>query len=163
MKKKHKSFSRLKKSTVITIVSCGSFVVMTFLALLFFVRFPIKPSEKIISSMGRSGIYRQNVSYSDNTTTTTTTTQTVFSVTETDTRQTTTASTTHKEFIITITTGKGFKTGFEGHDVPVMDYDYYDYDYSYTTYVDKQKETTTTTVTYNNYYDDDYDYNDYIW
>lgn len=157
MKKKHKSFSRLKKSTVITMVSCGSFVVMTFLALLFFVKFPIKPSEKIISSMGRSGIYRQNVSYSDNTTTTTTTTttQTVFSVTETDTRQTTTASTTHKEFIITITTGKGFKTEFEGHDVPVMDY--YDYDYSYTTYVDKQEETTTD-YNYNNDYDYDWEY-----
>ena len=150
MKKKRKSFSRLKKSTVITMVSCGSFVVMTFLALLFFVRFPIKPSEKIISSMGRAGIYRQNISYNESTTTTTTVQTT--SVTETDTRQTTTASTTRKEFVITITTGKGFRTGFEGHDVPVMDY--YDYDYEYTTYpYDYQPETTTYT-----YDDDDYDY-----
>ena len=157
MKKKHKSFIRLKKSTVITMVSCGSFVLMTFLGLLFFVKFPIKPSEKIISSMGRQGIYRRNISYS--TDIPATTTQTTLSVTDTDTRQTTTASTTHKEFIITITTGKGFKTEFEGHDVYVMDYDYDDYE----DYINDNKEKITTITTYDgDEYDYDYDY-DYDW
>ncbi|MDE6834368.1 MAG: hypothetical protein K2J39_09035 [Ruminococcus sp.] len=141
MKKKQKSFSRLKKSTVITMVSCISFVVMTFIALLFFVRFPIKPSERIISSMGRNGIYKQNVSYSENPTI-----QTTVSTVESTTLQTTTASATHKEFIITITTGKGFRTEVKGHDVPVMDYDYDDYYNNHT--------TKTTTV-----YEDDNDYN----
>ncbi|MDE6426947.1 MAG: hypothetical protein K2K89_12560 [Ruminococcus sp.] len=144
MKKKQSFFSRLKKSTIITMVSCGSFVVMTFLALLFFVKFPLKPSERIISSMGRQGIYKQNVSYSESTTTTQTTI-------ETTTQQTTANNTTHKEFVITITTGKGFKTEVKGHDVPVMDYDYSDYE-------DDEEETTETTTDYE---DDEYNYNDY--
>ncbi|MCM1314538.1 MAG: hypothetical protein NC040_08980 [Muribaculaceae bacterium] len=144
MKKKQGFFSRLKKSTIITMVSCGSFVVMTFLALLFFVKFPLKPSERIISSMGRQGIYKQNVSYSESTTTTQTTI-------ETTTQQTTANNTTHKEFVITITTGKGFKTEVKGHDVPVMDYDYSDYE-------DDEEETTETTTDYE---DDEYNYNDY--
>ena len=145
MKKKQGFFSRLKKSTIITLVSCGSFVVMTFFALLFFVKFPLKPSEKIITSMGRESIYRQNVSYNQTTTTQTTTT-------ETTTKQTTTASTTHKEFVITITTGKGFKTEVKGHDVPVMDYDYDDY----SDYEEDNETIITTTVT--DYEDNEYDY-----
>ena len=114
---------------------------MTFLALLFFVKFPVKPSERIISSMGRQGIYRQNISYSETTTTTTQTT------TETTTLQTTTKKTTHKEFVITITTGKGFKTEAKGHDVPVMDYDY--------------EQETTETTTASEYYTNEYDYDEY--
>ena len=55
-----KSRLKLKKSTIITMVSCGSFIVMTFLALLFFVKFPITPSEKIISNIGRKSIYKNN-------------------------------------------------------------------------------------------------------
>ncbi|MDE5558582.1 MAG: hypothetical protein K2J32_13020 [Ruminococcus sp.] len=144
MKKKRGFFSGLKKSTIITMVSCGSFVVMTFFALLFFVKFPIKPSEKIITSMGRESIYRQNVSYSENTTITQT-------IAETTATQTTTASTKHKEFVITITTGKGFKTEVKGHDVPVMDYDYDDYEED-----DEEEETTETTTDYEY---DEYNYN----
>ena len=144
MKKKRGFFSGLKKSTIITMVSCGSFVVMTFFSLLFFVKFPIKPSEKIITSMGRESIYRQNVSYSENTTTTQT-------IAETTATQTTTASTKHKEFVITITTGKGFKTEVKGHDVPVMDYDYDDYEED-----DEEEETTETTTDYEY---DEYNYN----
>ena len=144
MKKKRGFFSGLKKSTIITMVSCGSFVVMTFFALLFFVKFPIKPSEKIITSMGRESIYRQNVSYSENTTTTQT-------IAETTATQTTTASTKHKEFVITITTGKGFKSEVKGHDVPVMDYDYDDYEED-----DEEEETTETTTDYEY---DEYNYN----
>lgn len=155
MKKKQGFFSGLKKSTIITMVSCGSFVVMTFFAMLFFVKFPLKPSERIITSMGRESIYKQNVSYSENTTTTTTTQTTI----ETTATQTTMASTTHKEFVITITTGKGFKTEAKGHDVPVMDYDYDDY----SDYDDEEEETTETTTDYEyeEYYTDEYDYNDY--
>lgn len=99
-----KSRSKLKRSTIITMVSCGSFIVMTFLALLFFVKFPITPSEKIMASIGREGIYKNN-----NTENTITTTQTTVSETSQITTQTTETS-THTDFVITITSGKGFKT-----------------------------------------------------
>lgn len=98
-----KSRSKLKKSTIITMVSCGSFVVMTFLALLFFVKFPITPSEKIMASIGRESIYKNNNSESN------IITQTTVSETSQITTQTTETS-TNADFVITITSGKGFKT-----------------------------------------------------
>lgn len=147
-------FSKLKKSTIITIVSCGSFIVMTFLALLFFIKFPITPSEKIMASIGRESIYRNN--NIEGLAATTTTTQTTTSQTTTG-LQTTTAPATHSDFIITITTGKGFSTGVKSHEV---EYDSdYDFDYS-----DDEEETTTATDENDDINDTTYtepDYNDY--
>lgn len=49
----------LSKSTKITLISCGSFVLLTLLILTFFVLFPITPSEKAIASLGREGLVYQ--------------------------------------------------------------------------------------------------------
>lgn len=49
-------FGNLSKSTKLTVFSCGIFILLTFVILLFFVMFPITPSEKVISGMGRAGL-----------------------------------------------------------------------------------------------------------
>ncbi|MCM1507112.1 MAG: hypothetical protein NC177_08270 [Ruminococcus flavefaciens] len=156
-------FSRLKKSTVITMVSCISFVVMTFLALLFFIKFPITPSEKIMASIGRESIYRHNSVEGLEVTTASavpeTQTTTTSAVTTTTALQTTTASTTHSDFVITITTGKGFLTGGR---IPTIEYNP---DEIVTDYINTPEDTfTTTTVTDEygyDYGDGEQDYNDY--
>ena len=50
-----KFYSGLNRSTKITLVSCGSFLLLTILILLIFVLFPITPSERLISGLGRGG------------------------------------------------------------------------------------------------------------
>ncbi len=49
-------FGNLSKSTRLTVISCGIFIILTFIILMFFVMFPITPSEKVISGMGRAGL-----------------------------------------------------------------------------------------------------------
>jgi hypothetical protein len=109
MSKGNGFFSNLKKSTKITLVSCGCFIAMTALILFFFVMFPITPSEKIISSIGRESISKKDQSDSLSTTTTGLTTVNTTSVT-TKTR-TTTVKGTKSDYVITITSGSGFYTG----------------------------------------------------
>lgn len=46
----------LSKSTKVTLISCASFIFMTTLILFFFVIFPITPSERVISGLGREAI-----------------------------------------------------------------------------------------------------------
>jgi len=53
-------FGNLSKSTRLTVMSCGIFIALTFIILMFFVMFPITPSEKIISGMGRNGLSNSN-------------------------------------------------------------------------------------------------------
>lgn len=152
-------FSKLKKSTIITMVSCISFIVMIFLALLFFIKFPITPSEKIISSIGRESIYRNN--NIENLAAATTTTQHTTIQTTTD-LQTTTATEKHSDFVITITTGKGFTSEGRSHSVE-YDADKYiaDIEEEITTSTDENDYSNTTTVytepDYNNY-DNSYDW-----
>ena len=57
-----KFFSGLKKSTRVTLISCGSFIVMTAIILLFFVLFPISPPEKAVSLIknGRSKLSNES-------------------------------------------------------------------------------------------------------
>ncbi|MDE6679547.1 MAG: hypothetical protein K2K02_10965, partial [Ruminococcus sp.] len=137
------------------------------LALLFFVKFPITPSERIISSIGREGIYRHdNV---EGLAVTQTTTQTTDSQSST-TPQTTTLSTRHSDFVITVTTGKGFRKKVtnnsgeydSGEYVADIDGDdeetttttkYYGYDYEY-----GYNGSTTTTTAYYSDYDNSYNY-----
>ena len=109
MSKGNGFFSNLKKSTKITLVSCGCFIAMTALILFFFVMFPITPSEKIISSIGRESISKKDQSDSSSTTTTGLTTVNTTSVT-TKTR-TTTVKGTKSDYVISITSGSGFYTG----------------------------------------------------
>lgn len=98
----------LKKSTKITMLSCGSFVVLTVLILAFFIMFPITPSEKIMSNIGR-----ENISQDDGGDPSVQsgvpgveTTSVVSSVKTTSVNTKTT--TAHTSFTITITTGSGF-------------------------------------------------------
>ncbi|MBO5163081.1 MAG: hypothetical protein J6B75_01355 [Ruminococcus sp.] len=46
----------LSKSTKITVCSCIGFVLLTSIILIFFVLFPITPSEKIMASIGRENV-----------------------------------------------------------------------------------------------------------
>lgn len=139
-------FSKLKRSTIITMVSCISFVVMTFLALLFFVKFPVTPSEKFTAGLGRESVYRQNSAEGLELTTTAETSS------ATTTAQTTTLATAEKtDFKITVTTGKGFRTN--GHTLTVSETSSEDDD------VQDSTETTTEEDSehsdYSNY-DDEY-------
>ena len=102
-------FDSLKKSTKVTVLSCGSFVVLTMLILAFFMMFPITPSERVMDNIGR-----ENVSHGDGqesvqsgvpgVETTVSTTKATKAVTTS--RVTSTRSRT--SFTITITTGSGF-------------------------------------------------------
>lgn len=140
-------FSKLKKSTIITMVSCISFVVMTFLALLFFIKFPITPSEKFTAGLGRESIYRQNsVEGLEVKTTAETSSATT---TEPATTVTTTART---DFKITVTTGKGFRTN--GHTLTVSESSGEDDDVQY------PDESTTADDSENSVYSDT-DYSSY--
>lgn len=49
----------LSKSTKITLISCGCFILLTLVILIFFVLCPITPSEKAIASFGREGLVYQ--------------------------------------------------------------------------------------------------------
>ena len=96
-------FGDLKKSTKITLLSCGCFVLMTFVILLFFIWFPITPSEKIISNIGRENIFRDQ---DGNPTVTTSSTGEASSTKASSTK--TTATGTRTSFKIVITSGSGF-------------------------------------------------------
>ena len=108
MSKGNGVFSNLRRSTKITLVSCGCFIALTALILLFFVMFPITPSEKVISSFGRESIYKQDVTGTAVTTAVTTTVNDDIMVakgskTTTASRTTAKSYTTHK-----LTSGAGF-------------------------------------------------------
>ncbi|MBR1429857.1 hypothetical protein [Ruminococcus sp.] len=108
MSKGNGVFSNLKRSTKITLVSCGCFIALTALILLFFVMFPITPSEKVISSFGRESIYKQDVTGTAVTTAVTTTVNDDIMVakgskTTTASRTTAKSYTTHR-----LTSGSGF-------------------------------------------------------
>ena len=105
----------LKKSTKVTVLSCGSFVVLTLLILVFFIMFPITPSEKIMANIGRG----ENISQSGGTQpaqtavpgvgTTVSTTQTTVATNEkTKATKRTTTEGTRTNYKIAITTGSGF-------------------------------------------------------
>ena len=115
MRKISESLGSLKKSTKITLMSCGSFVLMTALILCFFVMFPITPSEKMMSSISREAVSTN--ANGDNIMTAMPAVETTVSGEETVTttaKATTTkvtASTTRTNYTITVTTGSGFLWG----------------------------------------------------
>lgn len=144
-------FSKLKKSTIITMVSCISFVVMTFLALLFFIKFPITPSEKFTAGLGRESIYRQNSVEGLEVTTTAET-----SSATTNEPTTTVTTTARTDFKITVTTGKGFRTN--GHTLTVSESSVEDDDVQYpdeSTTADDSENSVYSDTDYSSY-DDDY-------
>ena len=129
MSKGNGFFSNLKKSTKITLVSCGCFIAMTALILFFFVMFPITPSEKIISSIGRESIYKKEPNVNATSTTTNVTTS-VKTTTVTKKAHTTTTRPKITEDDRTITSGPGF---YKGQKIPSGGYPNENYYYSPTT------------------------------
>ncbi|MBQ6034989.1 MAG: hypothetical protein IJL33_05790 [Ruminococcus sp.] len=109
-------FSNLKKSTKITLVSCGCFIALTAVILTFFVMFPITPSEKMISSFGRESIYKQDPQSTSPTTAVTTTATSAVSKTK---RTTTVTKVKKSDYTITFTSGNGF---FKGQKIPSGDF-----------------------------------------
>lgn len=109
MKKNSDSTSGLNKSTKVTLVSCASFIVLTLLILIFFVMFPITPSEKIMASIGRENVFNGGDGNSSMTAVpggeTTISTQTTLTTALNTAR---TGYTTTKTVNIVITTGSGF-------------------------------------------------------
>jgi len=108
MSKKKSYFSGLKKSTKITVLSCGCFLILTMAILIFFVLFPITPSEKVIAGLGRESISRSNRQTTVASTTAVTTTAMEDVVVSKAAATTTAATTSHKEFAINVTSGSGF-------------------------------------------------------
>ncbi len=60
MEKVKSFFNGLQRSTVITLISCVCFVLMTFVILMFFMLFPITPSERVADRLGRESVFRSN-------------------------------------------------------------------------------------------------------
>ena len=53
-------FNDLQKSTKITLLSCACMVMLTLILMLFFIFFPITPSEKVMSTIGRESSFKNN-------------------------------------------------------------------------------------------------------
>lgn len=125
-------FIGLNKSTKLTMLSCGCFIVLTFLILCFFVMFPITPSERAISSLGREGLVYNNGNQ-DSAVTTSVTENGAETGTGTTTRTTTTTRITVSGFIgaDVTTVGSGY---YSGNVIPTGGYVY------------EPMETVTTTV-----------------
>lgn len=98
-------FMDLSKSTKITMISCGCFVLLTLLILVFFVMFPITPSDRAIAKFGGEGLV-----YNDGESTGTTTSTTVTDITVTTTAVQTT-TTMKSEATVTFTTMSGYLSG----------------------------------------------------
>ena len=110
MSKGNGFFSNLKKSTKITLISCGCFIALSAAILFFFVMFPITPSEKVISAFGRETIYKKDTAGTTVTTTVITTSDNNKAATTTKAKTTTARRTTGTD-IPNVTQGSGFYTG----------------------------------------------------
>ncbi|WP_297959629.1 hypothetical protein [uncultured Ruminococcus sp.] len=107
MSKGNGFFSNLRRSTRITLVSCGCFIALTALILFFFVMFPITPSEKMITSFGRESISKQDTTTAPVTTAVTTMNDDI--IIAKGTRTTTASKTTAKKYTThRLTSGAGF-------------------------------------------------------
>lgn len=104
-------FVNLKKSTKITIISCGCFIALTFFILCFFIMFPITPSDRVLKALGRESVSRQ-----ETVTGAATTSSEANSSENTTTAIVTTRDPSHTDFEIVITTGVGF--GLTGDKIP---------------------------------------------
>ncbi|MCR4796557.1 MAG: hypothetical protein K5898_15565 [Ruminococcus sp.] len=110
MSKGNGVFSNLKKSTKITLISCGCFIALSAAILFFFVMFPITPSEKVITAFGRESIYKNDTTGTSVTTSITTSNNDMVVATTTKAKTTTVRRTTGTD-IPRVTQGSGFYTG----------------------------------------------------
>ncbi len=106
MSSKSGFISNLNKSTKITMASCIGFILLTGIILVFFIIFPITPSEKVMASIGRENIINNGSGNSPQRIT-----PAVVTTSDTDdvvTSTTRPVSTTTRTVNIKITTGSGF-------------------------------------------------------
>lgn len=95
----------LKKSTRITILSCSLFVLFTVAIMVFFVFFPITPSENVIAGFGRENVAKNN---SPAVTTVTTAAEELVLTKASTTTTVSKYTTKHTNYVIIATTGEGF-------------------------------------------------------
>ena len=116
-------FANLKKSTKITLVSCGCFIAMTALILCFFIMFPITPSEKVIASFGRESVLKKDSTSPAGSTVTTMNGVEVSKGSSNKLSTVTTKRVTRRNnFSMDVTTGSGF---FSGGNILTGNYDPY--------------------------------------
>lgn len=96
----------LNKSTKITVFSCIGFIILTCIILMFFILFPITPSEKIMASIGRENVLNGGSNGSSQSAVVGVVTTSSAAVTENMTTRP--VSTTGRTVKIVITTGSGF-------------------------------------------------------
>lgn len=117
--------NNLQKSTKVTLISCGCFILLTFLILIFFVMFPITRAERANASVGRESVQRNAAAV---TTATDINGSVIVSMGTTQKVDSLVTTTKHKDYVITVTTGKGF---YSNGRIPTGDYsgdDYYSTD-----------------------------------
>lgn len=108
MSSKSGFMSNLNKSTKITMFSCLGFILLTGVILLFFIIFPITPSEKVMASIGRENVVNNGSGGSPQSITPAVITTVSGESKDTVTSTTTTGTTTTRTVNIRITTGSGF-------------------------------------------------------
>lgn len=108
MNNKSGFMSNLNKSTKITMFSCLGFILLTGIILVFFIFFPITPSEKVMASIGRENVMNNGSDGSPQSITPAVITTVSGENEDIDTSTTTTGTTTTRTVNIRITTGSGF-------------------------------------------------------
>lgn len=109
MKKNNGFLSSLQKSTKVTLLSCMSFIALTLLILIFFILFPITPSERIMASIGRENVSNRNQNNNADTVPgIVTTAETTPKAVNTGIIEEETGTRPAKTYKIVITTGSGF-------------------------------------------------------
>ena len=142
MSKIREFFADLRKSTKITLISCGSFIVMTFVILCFFIMSPITPADKAGSTFGRESISPDGSTVSSSVTTLDENGESI-EVSKGTTNTASTVTTTKKEYKITITTGTGY---YVDGRISIGDYEGYNYDPTTTTAANGYSGGVTTTA-----------------
>lgn len=124
----------LQKSTKVTLISCGCFILLTFLILIFFVMFPITRAERANASVGRESVQKNSAAV---TTVTDVDGSVVVSMGTTKKVNASVTTSKHKDYVITVTTGKGF---YSNGRIPTGEYSGDDY---YNTEGNDSSETVT--------------------
>ena len=105
-------FNDLQKSTKITLLSCACMVMLTLLLMIFFILFPITPSEKVMSTIGRESSLKNNdpnmMTALPGAVTTSSADSATSTAKVTSTAKYTGTTTTRTNYKIKITTGTGF-------------------------------------------------------
>lgn len=114
-------FNNLQKSTKVTLISCGCFILLTFLILIFFVMFPITRAERANASVGRESVQKNDSAV---TTMTDVNGSVIVSMGTTKNIDADVTTTYHTDYVIIVTTGKGF---YSDGRIPTGNFSYDEY------------------------------------